>query len=372
MIESTYSLIQELRNELHAYKVAHPEHDCSVRDKADAWLTAHPLDLSSDALQKFEELSGVVLDEYNGTSSYPYYERLVGVVRAALEKLRGLEGNPELQDNGITELCQEIVVAASRPASSHYVRLHDDPAFQQCIASALRKLADCVIPEMTTPWNSTLVPILDSGTVRGKILAIATELEGNPVPEETSQSPASAGSLTEIAAAADAQGHDNRDAECVQRWPECHNDGYDPRCCRFPKSCSCGGDLPTAEEKSKITPSAVLSQDPPELTQAEVLELCNSSPGDEMFGDTVRRIWRSGWCAARDTLAQQSAPVRSLEEMVELEIIKSLIGSRPGTESKEAARAVIHAVARWIRQESGSHRDRGEFWANLLQEEADQ
>ena len=26
---------------------------------------------------------------------------------------------------------------------------------------------------------------------------------------------------------------------CVERWPECESFGYDPRCCRFPKSCSC-------------------------------------------------------------------------------------------------------------------------------------
>jgi hypothetical protein len=25
---------------------------------------------------------------------------------------------------------------------------------------------------------------------------------------------------------------------CVDNWPECHSGGYDPRCCRFPKSCS--------------------------------------------------------------------------------------------------------------------------------------
>ena len=34
---------------------------------------------------------------------------------------------------------------------------------------------------------------------------------------------------------------DGRDPECVARWPECFDGGYDPRCCRFPKSCSCGG-----------------------------------------------------------------------------------------------------------------------------------
>lgn len=25
---------------------------------------------------------------------------------------------------------------------------------------------------------------------------------------------------------------------CVEAWPECHEGGYNPRCCRFPKSCS--------------------------------------------------------------------------------------------------------------------------------------
>ena len=33
---------------------------------------------------------------------------------------------------------------------------------------------------------------------------------------------------------------DSREPKCVERWPECENGGYDPSCCRFPKSCSCG------------------------------------------------------------------------------------------------------------------------------------
>lgn len=33
---------------------------------------------------------------------------------------------------------------------------------------------------------------------------------------------------------------DNRDPECVKAWPGCHTFGYDPACCRFPKSCSAG------------------------------------------------------------------------------------------------------------------------------------
>lgn len=26
---------------------------------------------------------------------------------------------------------------------------------------------------------------------------------------------------------------------CTERWPDCDEGDYDPRCCRFPKSCSC-------------------------------------------------------------------------------------------------------------------------------------
>jgi len=26
---------------------------------------------------------------------------------------------------------------------------------------------------------------------------------------------------------------------CVEQWPDCEEGMYDPRCCRFPKSCSC-------------------------------------------------------------------------------------------------------------------------------------
>lgn len=26
---------------------------------------------------------------------------------------------------------------------------------------------------------------------------------------------------------------------CIANWPDCYEGGYDPSCCRFPKSCSC-------------------------------------------------------------------------------------------------------------------------------------
>ena len=46
------------------------------------------------------------------------------------------------------------------------------------IAAALRAAADQVVPEITTPWNSTLTPMISAREVRAKFLAIAAELEG--------------------------------------------------------------------------------------------------------------------------------------------------------------------------------------------------
>ena len=44
-------------------------------------------------------------------------------------------------------------------------------------AVALRAVADQVVPETTTPWNSTLTPVISAKDVRSEILAIAAELE---------------------------------------------------------------------------------------------------------------------------------------------------------------------------------------------------
>lgn len=33
---------------------------------------------------------------------------------------------------------------------------------------------------------------------------------------------------------------DTRSEVCKDLWPECRSGEYDPRCCRFPKSCSAG------------------------------------------------------------------------------------------------------------------------------------
>lgn len=36
--------------------------------------------------------------------------------------------------------------------------------------------------------------------------------------------------------------------ECVERWPESSTGAYDPRCCRFPKSCSADVHADEADE----------------------------------------------------------------------------------------------------------------------------
>ena len=48
---------------------------------------------------------------------------------------------------------------------------------RHAVAAALRAAADQVVPETTTPWNSTLFLILSTPEVRAKFLAIADELE---------------------------------------------------------------------------------------------------------------------------------------------------------------------------------------------------
>ena len=45
------------------------------------------------------------------------------------------------------------------------------------LAAALRAAADQVVPEVTTPWNSTFTPEVSAVDVRAQFLAIAAELK---------------------------------------------------------------------------------------------------------------------------------------------------------------------------------------------------
>jgi hypothetical protein len=50
-------------------------------------------------------------------------------------------------------------------------------AVHRPLAAALRAAVDQVVPEMPTPWNSTLTPKVSAENVRAQLLAIADELE---------------------------------------------------------------------------------------------------------------------------------------------------------------------------------------------------
>jgi hypothetical protein len=54
--------------------------------------------------------------------------------------------------------------------------LTHDPE-REALAAALRAAVDQVVPEMRTPWNSTLTPLVSAENVRAQLLAIADELE---------------------------------------------------------------------------------------------------------------------------------------------------------------------------------------------------
>lgn len=42
---------------------------------------------------------------------------------------------------------------------------------------------------------------------------------------------------------------------CIASWPECRDGDFEPRCCRFPKSCSCNvadGDRPVTDQAERV------------------------------------------------------------------------------------------------------------------------
>jgi len=77
---------------------------------------------------------------------------------------------------------------------------------------------------------------------------------------------------------------DTREPGCIMRWPDCYNDGYDPRCCRFPKSCSCGG-YPLA---ASAPPAAAVA---PVATDDELGEIWDVTHG---IREPIRAIYNLG------------------------------------------------------------------------------
>jgi hypothetical protein len=57
------------------------------------------------------------------------------------------------------------------------IKVAESPDAEAIAAAALRAAADQVVPEESTPWNSTLTPMVSAVDVRAQFLAIAAELE---------------------------------------------------------------------------------------------------------------------------------------------------------------------------------------------------
>jgi hypothetical protein len=63
-----------------------------------------------------------------------------------------------------------------------------------------------------------------------------------------------------------------RDPACIAQWPDCYEGGYDPHCCRFPKSCSC-------EVRTSIPVEP--QPEPADSLVERVASICASSSDDE-------------------------------------------------------------------------------------------
>lgn len=99
---------------------------------------------------------------------------------------------------------------------------------------------------------------------------------------------------------------------CVEQWPDCVNDTYNPLCCRFPKSCSCMAPVDETPEEwlepvSEFSMSVLVSTiehpgpgaadtdspapTPRPLTAEEVIELL--AKAREVFEDLDQAPWNA-------------------------------------------------------------------------------
>ncbi len=114
-------------------------------------------------------------------------------------------------------------------------------------------------------WNAGLRAVYDLGRQHGSAQAtcphIVSGAEGTSycrLAEQTAAPVTLMDGLRAASAEARPGGLVERDPECVASWPDCYEGGYDPRCCRFPKSCSCSvrrsqpGPIPEARPGKRL------------------------------------------------------------------------------------------------------------------------
>jgi hypothetical protein len=93
-----------------------------------------------------------------------------------------------------------------------------------------------------------------------------------------------------------------RNPECVASWPDCYEGGYDPRCCRFPKSCSC-------EVRQEVPEPATTPPPASSLVERVADSLCCDPDLHGKARAAIREVatWLAlnGWVYASDTLLRQ-------------------------------------------------------------------
>jgi hypothetical protein len=116
-----------------------------------------------------------------------------------------------------------------------------------------------------------------------------------------------------------------RNPECVANWPGCYEGGYDPHCCRFPKSCSC-------EVRQEAQPASSLVDRV--ATDAELCQVYNEKT-------TLRAVYNLG-------RQHGAAPIRSGPESALVERVADAIAAQAtsaGIVNDRPARAAILEVA---------------------------
>lgn len=85
---------------------------------------------------------------------------------------------------------------------------------------------------------------------------------------------------------------------CVEAWPECESGLYDPRCCRFPKSCSPHGRI-EAVLAGNLTDADL--EPPPARAQRRPLPRAEPRPVDDPVELLRRHVMDWGTCNHRET-----------------------------------------------------------------------
>jgi len=140
---------------------------------------------------------------------------------------------------------------------------------------------------------------------------------------------------------------------CVEAWPDAHEGGYDPRCCRFPKSCSADVYDPAHVTAEDLECPAMTAPEPTptaEHIDAVARAVCASefatgfgaSEWDETitnrdwYRDNARAILTSTDAAVHAALAASLPAEVKIASLTDAEMLAALV--RAGVLTAETAR----------------------------------